>query len=471
MNKEIEIISPSKKNNKLFVEYKRPFLVRGKININEKLSSNSILYIKLLDKDNNIIRYTKTKYDNQELDLFNKNLLGYPSEYDAFRIKLKEYGFPILRVDDIKNPSLSIRNATIKSSFDNQKFESLIVSATDKNNGAIFDDGMNFTDEFNNPYQLLNKGEYTLIVELHNNDHIYKVKEELIIDSNKNQLICRFNPLSHKNKMIEWAKENDYSIITDTVPGYLDSYLGIWLYHMGLIKMYHASDVALYDDTIVRAFIYSMDETSTSYKMEIPYLETKGIIENRNYFHAYHYDIGEAILGINKSYYRKANILEFKDNEFFYIPRIDIVNDKAKENIFYLDERHLINTLYDIDNINLNKDDNIMIMGIIRPYQMDKNNYILNIENNTFNRVLYPKYIKYSFFDNDLLIDEVIKEVNLIRYYEKPISGSMYEFYNLFKINKYNLDKIKVFIEIYDNKMNKTKLFTQILLNLNKLSC
>lgn len=448
MSYKIDILQPS--GDVGFVEYKRAFSVEGTIS-GDKLPKDALITVKLFDKNKEVVRYCTSNKKHKAFLLYHKDLTAYEESLDPKREKLSEFGFPELVVEDINNVDASIHDATNKCWYSDNEFKAIIVSATDIEHGAIFDDGMHYVGENDEAYSVLEEGNYLLEVSIIIDGNVVGISSKnIIIGKRKDQLICRFNPIEHKQKMIKWSKENNLSVIEDLLPGYLNPYLGVWKYHMGLLKMYRANDICLFDDVNVHMVVYLIDETSTSYATELSYLQSKNVL-NSNRFVSYHYDIGEAVVGKKKTSSRQGQLVKFKNNENGCICRVDVVNKKAKENLYYLDERHIESSIFDLSNVTVNSSDTIAIMGVIKPYQMDPKDFILK-EDNTYIINNAPDKIKYT-FNIDGVENIIYREVNLDRVDKESIGKSIFEFYNVFDISsEWKNKSIKVKIESVDKK-------------------
>lgn len=445
MKNDIIITLPSKERG--FVEYKRSFCVEGKFNID--VDENSLLIVNILDDKNDIVRHIETNKKNKPIVLEYPGLLTYKDELDPGRKKMQDFGYPILCVDDIDCPSDSIKNACIKLWYNDNCFKGVIINTTDTSHGALFDDGLNFVDESGNPYECLPMGDYRVEVILTNNSNeIARAYKDFKIGLRDKQLICRFNPVSHKNAMINWCNSNNISIIEDLLPGYLEPYLNVWYYHMGILKSYRANDLCLFYDTYVVMFVYLIDKTSTSYETELGYLQSQNKINNDR-FEAWHYDIGEAyISGF------KGTPIRFNDEEYMSICRIDVANDNAKENVCYLDGRSIVNS--QISDYVFDANESIQIMGVVKPWQMDCSDFVLK-DDNTYYMNNYPDTIRYE-FDVDGSIYTQDRKLLMERFDDnESIGNSVYEFYNLFNIKKeWAGKKIKVHVTCLDKKGNIT---------------
>ena len=436
MDNKIDLIITIPSKEKPFIEYGRHFNVQGRIIHNNSIPDDAILTVKLLDSNGKLLRQvSQNKKNNNNLYLDHPDLTLYPEEMDPGYEKLLDFGFPELLVKDLDKPSDSFNDATIKCWYSDDEFKAMIVSGTSRKQGRIFDDGISFVDEKGNAYEILEKGEYTIEVELSDNtgNLLAYISKPITIGKRESQSIVRFNPLAHRAKMIEWSRKMHFEIVDDTFPGYLEPYLGTWMYHMGLLPLYRANDIELYRDIPVHMFVYLTDPSSTSYETELAYLQSQNIIGNPDYFHAYHYDIGEAILGKDKKYERQGQILEFKDNEYLSLYRIDVVNDKAKENSFNLNEETIEDIIYDLDNISIQAGSTIAITGVVKPWQIDPKYFHLRKDNtyeinNSVNKLIYR-------IDDGKTTKEECRALLMERIDRKSLGYSVYEFYNLFKID------------------------------------
>ncbi|MBQ5443930.1 MAG: hypothetical protein IIU29_01975 [Erysipelotrichaceae bacterium] len=261
----IKITNPS--NDHPLIDYGRDFNVWG--TLTGKIKEDMTLSVSLFDEEGNCVRkVSSSKKNDRNVFIGYAGLTSYKEELDPHKEKLKDFGFPELQVIDLGDPSASLKYAPIKCFYDDARFKAIIVSGTDTKHGRIFDTGIGYTDENGQPYETLEKGNYTIDVSLYDSDLrlLANVKKQVRIDVRKEAAIVRFNPDRHKKAMIAWCRENGFAIINDTLPGYLEAYLGTWYYHMGLLPYYRSNDIAVYQDAIVHMFVYLCDPTSTSYR-------------------------------------------------------------------------------------------------------------------------------------------------------------------------------------------------------------
>ena len=436
------------------VEYGRDFDVQGKIE--GDLEDDLILIVRLYDENGNVLRYARQDRKNdRNLYLDHKDLITYEEGLDPGKEKLKEYGFPELLVKDLNDPEVSLHDATIKCFYDDDSYKAIIVSASDVSRGRIMETGLDLKDENGKAYESLKKGKYLLEVSLYDKEErlLAKQDKKITIDSRKEVVIIRFNPIEHRKMMTKWCEEKGFTIINDTLPGYLEPYLGKWYYHMGLLKYYRSNDIAIYSDVLVHMFVYLCDPTSTSYATELAYLGSLNRIDDERWFKAYHYDIGEALIGKGTEYERKGRILEFEKDEIS-ISRIDLVDEKAKENIFDISEKNLNYSYYDLDDLKIPCGTRIAVHTCLRPRQFEIKAYVLK-EDNTYDRKNEIKQICFAIDDGKEIYEEerslMMERVDE----ERSIGFSVYEAYNIFELkDTYKGKKLRFTITLKDMKGN-----------------
>ena len=338
-------------------------------------------------------------------------LTTYPEEMDPGRRDFVAYGFPPLVVKSIASPMESLRDASIKAWFSDQEFKAMFVAATDMEHGLIFDDGMGFLGADGQPLDLLPEGNYVIEVLLRDEEgtELAIATRKICIGSYPDVAIVRFNPPSHKARMLEWFKTKNIHVLNDLIPGYLDSYLGPWLYHKGLRPMYRAGDISQYANSVVHMFLYLLDPTSTSYSTELAFLEEQGVVENVERMHFYYYDIGEASLSKvvrgnvgtadaagnvvdagmvgdpGNAGTRTAEILEFAPFDYLALTRIDLVDGQCKENVYDTTESHTVKSLVDLEKepLEIPTGQRFAITGVVRPWQICQED-IHRLKDNTY---------------------------------------------------------------------------------------
>ena len=353
---------------------------------------------------------TDTK-NNRNIYAYHPLLTTYPEEMDPGRRDFVAYGFPPLVVKSIASPMESLRDASIKAWFSDQEFKAMFVAATDMEHGLIFDDGMGFLGADGQPLDLLPEGNYVIEVLLRDEEgtELAIATRKIRIGSYPDVAIVRFNPPSHKARMLEWFKTKNIHVLNDLIPGYLDSYLGPWLYHKGLLPMYLAGDISQYANSVVHMFLYLLDPTSTSYSTELAFLEEQGVVENVERMHFYYYDIGEASLSkvvrgnagtadtagdvVDAGMVgdpgnvgtRTAEILEFAPFDYLALTRIDLVDGQCKENVYDTTESHTVKSLVDLEKepLEIPTGQRFAITGVVRPWQICQED-IHRLKDNTY---------------------------------------------------------------------------------------
>lgn len=418
----------------------------------DKHLSSETFKCELFDTNNNLVRKVSSDIiANKNIDTKRDDLTLYPDGIDDDLKELKEFGFCELLTD--KN-NTSFNKASIKCYYDDQKFRCLIYSASNIENGSIFDDGLNLLDDEGNYFKVLEKGKYKIVVTiLKDGEVIASDTRNIEIGSYSDTLICRVNPLEHKLNMFKWAIENKYAAWVDDLPGYLAPYHNNeWFYHMGLLNFYRANDICLYKEGRVHMFIYQTAFNSTSYETEYAYLQTMGVIDDEERFISYAYDIGET-----KVKNRIGKIIKLEEDIHLY--RIDTVNLNVKENVYDLNENNLID--FKTEDFEYKVNDTIAISGVVKPYQLDKNDFILR-KNNTYQINNAPDKLLYE-FKCDEEIKTYTKELNMLRFKDKELETSVFEFYNIFKLDDSFKDKTwNLSIRLLDKKGKTDKALDNI---------
>ncbi len=454
---ELKIMLPS--GNIPLIEYRRHFSVEGSIKTDKTLSPDSYIRIELLDSDGVCLRQVKQFKKNNKMWLDCPLLRTYPHGYDDNFDKLKEFGFAPLIVDDIERPEESIHKASNKCFFNDHVFKSMIITASDSNHGLILNDYMNYRDDDGGFLSCLEKGSYDLFVSLYDADDTLLADDHksIQIGCNPDVAIVRFNPVEHKRRMLKWFEGKGIAVLNDTVPGYLEPYLGKWLYHMGLLRMYLASDLSQYIESRVHVFLYLLDKSSTSYSTELAYLESQGLIEDRDKMHYYYYSYGEESVRTKAFGKKKSKILEFEDDQFIKLLRLDQLIEEetsgeqtlenqtsgeqtlenqtsevqnAGENNYNLDNSFVNDSYIDLEaeEIVIKAGFKYAFMGLVRPWQLDRADLILK-EDNSYEWKNEISRICYRFSDSF----ERYRELGLKRFDgDKYLGSSALEFYNIF---------------------------------------
>ena len=458
----LEITVPNEDSD--LIEEGMSFSVTGTITSDEEVPDDAIMDIDLIDSNGNIIRHvSQSKKNYDRFDLYNSQMVYYPEDIDPGRKELREFGFVELLVKDEENPEESIHDATIKCLYTDDSFKCFFVYATDVKHGALFDDGMNFTDEKGNPYSAWDLGEYTIRATLKDKDKtiIGECEKKITVGHIDDVIVARFSPPSQKKRAMAFAKEKDLKSLIATLPGYLMPMNGHgYMYDMGLSKMDRASDLSFYSHAHMHMLIYNTTFESNSYTLEHAYGQYQGIIDNPNRFTAYHYDIGEPIMFGESDKEVEGNVVSMSD--VFDICRVDIVDSEAEDNVFYTDCHNILSyNLYDGSEIHINHGDRFALMGVMKPFQLDSEDIAFNSDTNLFSLKNSARKLVYDFNGKTYT-----KDINLKRYTSKLLGDSCLEYYHVFdskeleKGTTYNV-KITV-LDAYDKEIGSKNINVSI---------
>lgn len=436
-----------------FVEYKRAFCVWGSFD-GTLPQKDDRLTVELFSKNGECVRKVTASSMYPPADIYNKSLTAYPESRDPGRKELCRFGFPELCYDPSEPDS--IRNASLKAWFSENEFKGVILSASGKETGALADDGMHLLHDGKAPYFLLPTGEYTLRASLYSKDGELRdmCQKPVTVGAREDQLICRFNPEAHKEKMIKWCEEMGFSVISDPLPGYLDSYLGDWSYHKGLLQMYRANDIALFEKAKIRMFVYQITQDSTSYETELAYLQKSGRLFETDSFFAYHYDIGEALCK-NAEGELFGSVTEFPSDKYMAICRTDTVKSSAVEGEYRLDGKDTL-LYHPADTPAKIKQDGLLaVMGVLRPMPQSPDDFALR-EDNTYEIKNAPSELLYTFSDGEHTV-EYRRNIGLTRKGDGIFGVSVLEFYNIFHLSQWkkgaNLAVNVICFDKYGSKM------------------
>lgn len=415
------------------IDDRRDFDVAGRLC--GPIKEDMVLFVGLY-KDKELVRHvSQNRMNDERLWLDHPDLTSYAEELDPGKRRLLQFGFPELQVKDTDHPEESFHDATIKCFYDGRSYKALIVSASDVRHGRLLGSGVDLRDENGKPYSALEEGDYTIVVKLSDKEReLAHAKKRIRIGKRKKAAIVRFNPLEHRRRMKEWCQKEDFAIVEDTLPGYLEPYLGTWYYHMGLLPWYRSNDVTIYEGAEVHMFVYLCDPTSTSYETELAYLQKKGNVGDPKKFIAYAYDIGEALLGKGKPYERRGRIRRFEEDEDLRICRIDLLRGEGEENVFDLSEADIEDIFYDWKDIAVKAGSAIAVNGVVRPWQLREEDVILRGDN-TYEICHEVSVIRYE-IDNGEERKTQDRKLLLERIDERQIGKSVYEFRNVFRFRE-----------------------------------
>lgn len=410
------------------IDHRRHFAVDGRIE-GGPLPDETVCTVTLTDAAGRTVRTVRQPHKGpRPLHAYHPLLTAYDEADDPRRERLRVFGFAELTVRDEENADASLRDATVKCFFDDTRFKAIIVCATDRAHGLLLDDGIGYTDGCGKPYTALPCGRYTLTVTLSLpcGQMLAGACKAVRIGTRSAQAIYRFYPPAHREAMAAWCREMGIVSCDDAMPGYLPAYLHPRPDHMGLLPMYRACDVAMYNVPCVHMFIYLIDPDSTSYATELAYLRGRGAVGDAARFRTYRYDIGEAMLG-----QRRGRVVDF--NEGLALYRLDTVTDAARENIFDIGGGQLLSTQCDADAFGAAVGQRVAFCGAVRPWPIDKARITL-LEDNTYRTEGEVCALRYTFDDGQS--QQIVTRSLLMQRTQNgvPLGRSVFEFYNLFDI-------------------------------------
>ena len=420
-----------------------PFMAHFRVT-EEELQGNlipddAVLTMELLDQEGNVVRHTvQTRKNNMDMYLLHPSF-EYPDEdADPERENLKDLGLCEVRLSDPSRPDETFLDATSKSFFTDSYYRTMVVYATDQEHGLLMDDGVGYTDENGNPYSALGEGNYTVKVRLETKDgtEIASAEKPMRIHNPSDALLGRFHPLDQLVRILAWAKENKIDRDFDWNPGYCPA-LGNEMNgkKSGFISMFRVSDLALYHTARTHMWTYCMSESSSSYSLELAYLQYLGVVDDENRFIAYGYDIGEPKLTLSDGTVLEGKLLPYEHGDHLMMNRVDLVSDDAQENVFRENGSALLSSDTDLsDGAVIPEDARFAIMGTFSPFQLDAKDIVYDPADNHFETNNRISTVVYT-FEGEGETNTFEREVALLRTDFASTSSSYdseLEFYNLF---------------------------------------
>lgn len=452
---DVKITIPSKTHTQIAPG--RHFSVRGTIKGDKPLPDDAVMKVTLKDGKGKIVRTViQNQKENMKFDLFYPNL-SYYEKNDPARKKLLAVRPPELLVKDKEHPEQSFSDATIKCYYDDTCFHAFFVSATDVKHGAIVEDHMNFTDENGKPYTALKEGKYVVCVQLFtkNGNKLAQDTLPITIAPHKDTIIARFIPESQWPIVEAWAKKTGYEFCADIFPGNTT----VIDVEAMIDPMWHAVDIAIFNQGKTHFLAYNITKSSTSYAVELGHLQKLGVVDDTSRFAAYYYDIGEPKFTMNQKK-QTGKITAMKPGDKMVLCRMDVVDDKAYDGKLDLLKSEIKKSTKDVTSrITVNKGERFALMGVLSPIQIEKDQVVFDSVNNEYQNPRGISKVVYQ-IDDGVKIKRIEKKVGLTRTYESGLSStSEYEFYHVFDsalFQKINKDYI-ITAQAYDSKGDPVK--------------
>ncbi|SDX28745.1 hypothetical protein [Eubacterium barkeri] len=362
----------------------RSFSVQGTLGTanNAVIPEDAVLTITLSDGSGNTVRtLSQHQKNNDNLDVSNP-LVSYYDKSDPNREQLKSAGMAEILYDPA-DPVASLKNGSIKCYYSDTQFRGIIVGATH----AAIDDQMNYVDGGGHDYPALADGDYTITASLYANDGSTVLSSDtmkITIGTNPDKVLARFSPSGHFAKVQTWADQMGYTVYNDPFPGYFSQ----GNVFAEILPMWRAADITEYTAGKVHMVVYNMKASSSSYSVELGYLQSVGAIADPNRFAAYYYDIGEPSLVVpDAGISLTGNIVPFDSGDYLALTRADTVADGTLDNTLNTETPGILATDTDLrDGVTIAPGTDLAIQGVTAPIPLDSadvanngdNSYTLN---------------------------------------------------------------------------------------------
>ena len=257
-----------------------------------------------------------------------------------------------------------------KCYFNDKVFTCLIYGGTPMDDVSPYDEDGNRMD-------VLPFGDYIIDVKI----GPYAVSMNIRIDDIANKILARFHPMNHRQNVIDEAEKMGYTMFLDPFPGYWDTQMFNPEWGVNYIadnpKRWKLNDALEYRGGKIQTYIYDTKASSTSFAVELGYMQYKEAAENPERIAVHYYDAGDPETPDGK---RKGKFMEFHNPKGtnwgpVRISRVDIMTDTAPSNIEdeYSPEK-IASISCDPEHIAIKKPEGesvtwIRLMGVLRPLQ------------------------------------------------------------------------------------------------------
>ncbi len=368
---EITITQPSQ--NKLIAS-DRSFYVLG--DISGDVPASASLTVTVEAGKGKVVRRVSTSIkNNTALDVMN-SLVSYYDDTDPTRADLTASGMP----DLVYNPSVagSFKFANLKAWYSNTRFNAFITGATNPQ----IDDHLNFTNEDGSEIKALTPGDYTIKVVLTGADgsELGSDSMKITIGNPTNVVLGRFSPQTNKDKIDAWAAQNGYTVFNDSFASYWDDKTtGVFA---EIKPAWRAADLTEYVNTDVRALLYNLKKSSTTWSVELGYLQSANRIDDTDSVTYYRYDIGEPVLALSGSSSLSGNIIPMTPDKKIDLTRIDKNSTVPTDNVLNTESTGIASTDTNVDDgTTAAVGDVISVNGVTAPIQNDAADITVNADN------------------------------------------------------------------------------------------
>lgn len=355
----------------------RSFYVFGDIG-GDNLPDDAFLTINLTQvgyPQNSRVVITGTK-NNQNLDVYNDSLSYYNDETkDPKRQKLIDSQMPDL-VFDSANPD-SFKNATLKCTYTDNHFYAMIHGGYGT---EAVDDKMGFVDHNGDPYATLSDGNYTITAHLTTKDGVLlgEATKAITVGDTADQVLARFSPKAHMDKVTAFANTNGYTLFLDSFPAYWDQSV-----FAEIKTLWRAADLTEYQTGKAHCILYNVGGSSTTYSVELANFEARGLIDTPERISYYYYDIGEpSLTDANHGIDLDGNIVAMDAGDKLALTRCDLNAGTSQDNAFNTADPNLAATDTNLsDGVNAVVGQTISLNGVTAPIQLDAADIVDNGDN------------------------------------------------------------------------------------------
>lgn len=371
----------------------RDFYIIGQIT--KLLPDNSSMNVNVRERvTGNIVRNVHAQVKNNEKGMY----VDYPNisitgDKEAFRKSC----MPDLVYDGTDLNSFA--NSCIKAYFTDNVFTCLIYGGTPVEDVSPYDENGIKMD-------VLPFGDYVIEVTI----GPYSVSMDIRIDDIANKILARFHPMNHRQNVIDEAEKMGYTMFLDPFPGYWDTQMFNPEWGVNYIadnpRRWKQNDALEYKGGRIQTYIYDTKASSTSFSVELGYMQYNGVVENPERIAVHYYDSGDPVTPDGKT---KGKFTEFHNPKGtnwgpMRFTRVDIMTDMAHSNIEEEYSPTKIRSIAcDLEHIPLkNPDDDqvtwIRIMGVLRPLQ--SGNVIYNKDSSTYTYTNGVRGVQYILEDD-----------------------------------------------------------------------
>ncbi len=284
---------------------------------------------------------------------------------NAFNAEQAEYWMPDLIYEPDRPDSLY--DGSIKCYLKNGMLFAVVAGGYYRMNGR------EIVDQEGQPYAPLTEGSYTL--EVTAGDTV--LTAPLTLGTTVRKVMARFTPEPHMRVVGSTAAEAGVRTYTDPLPGYWSPSSFIPgqesnPYFAELKDRWQLADSMEYYGGEIHFYIYNLSAGCATVAVELAALQRDGAVDTR--VKAYHYDIGEPLLGYPESEtgaYLLGKLVPFAPGDRLAFPRAE-VTDAAEDNVYvaYTGDARPID-LNVADGLTVPAGKALTLFGVARPIQND----------------------------------------------------------------------------------------------------